>query len=189
MSQADIDAFVDCAGYGTLTPEGVTTAVVTKSIPVNERHSSNGFTALHWAVVFRRRELVIALLVVGADANVKHTSGATSVAWSVACSTTDILQLLIYGGGSVNESDNGSWTSLIAIPKYGDAAAKLEVLLACPELELDAELNNGTAEEWAVLRQRHHEFVATIAQERARRKRWSLLRSLWIVATISLSAP
>jgi hypothetical protein len=74
MSQADIDAFVWAAKIGPLTPEGVTRAVAS-GIPVNGRHSSDSWTALHWAVFLKRRDLVVALLAAGADANVTDNYG------------------------------------------------------------------------------------------------------------------
>jgi hypothetical protein len=140
MSQADIDAFVDSVYWGTLIPEGVMAAVVTRRVSVNGRHSSDGWTALHWAVARQCRELVVALLAAGADANVKDDIGATSVWWGAYGSTADILQLMIHSGGSVNEAIIDGDTSLMVIVRnnYRDAPARLQVLLACPELDLNA---------------------------------------------------
>jgi ankyrin repeat protein len=187
MSQADIDAFVWSAANGMLTPEGVTTAVA-KGIPVNGRQSATGRTALPFAVSWSRRELVVALLAAGADANVKDNSGWTSVAWGALASTADIPQLLIDGGGNVNEPDNVGRTPLIVLARSnnGDAATRLQVLLRCPELDLDAKYDGMTAEEWAV-RRGHSELAAAIAEERARRERWSALRAAWIAATATRS--
>ena len=179
MSQADIDAFIHSAQDDMLTPEGVTTAVVNRGIPVNGRDSF-GITALHYAVYRKRPELVVALMAAGADANVKKIYGHTSVLLGAAHSTVDILQLLIDGGGSVNEPRNDGCTPLIALILWnkGDAAARLEVLLTCPELDLDAEYEGKTAEQWAV-DMGHLELAAVIAQER----RWSALRASWVAAT------
>jgi ankyrin repeat protein len=189
MSQADIDAFIHSAQDDMLTPEGVTTAVVNRGIPVNGRSSILWATALHYAVLRKRRELVVALLAAGADANVKSAYGRTSVWEGAVDSTADILQLLIDGGGSVNEPRNDGCTPLIALLRWinGDAAARLEVLLACPELDLDAEYEGKTAEEWAVDRG-HVELASAIAQERARRERWSALRTSWVAAITASTA-
>jgi ankyrin repeat protein len=189
MSQADIDAFVWSAANDRLTPEGVTTAVIKRGIPVNGRHSSNGWTALHYAVRFRHRELAVALLVAGADANMTNLCGFTPVWLGAAFSIADILQLLIDGGGSVNEAHNYGETPLIALVKYnrGDAAARLQVLLVCIELDLDAKYRGRTAEEWAV-RKGCFQLALAIAEERAKRERWSALRAAWVAATTSLTA-
>jgi ankyrin repeat protein len=185
MSQADINAFVNSAFNDTLTPQGVTTAVVTRGIPVNGRHKSAwNVTALHHTVLSKRRELVVALVAAGADANVTNLFGKTPMWWGAAYSTADILQLLINSGGSVNEPDNYGQTPLIALVRYNcnDAPARLQVLLARPELDLDAKYDGRTAEEWAV-RRGHPEFAAAIADERRRRVRWSIVRCAWIAAT------
>jgi ankyrin repeat protein len=183
MSQADIDAFVHSAHYGTLTPQDMTAAVA-RGIPVNGRNSKWGITVLHYAVRFKRRDLVAALLTTGADPNVKDKLGATSVWWSAVDSTADILQLLIDGGGSVNEPCDLDRTPLIALARNNchDAPARLQVLLACPELDLHAGYDGMTAEDWAV-RRGHAELAAAIAEERLKRVRWSAVRCAWVAAT------
>jgi ankyrin repeat protein len=187
MSQTDIDAFilsVSSVGYNSLTSEGVVTAVGIRGISVNRRRSGDGWSALHYAVHWERRDLVVALLAAGADPNMKDGSGTTSV-WYAAYSNADILRLLIHGGGSVNEADNFRKTPLIELVRWNrhDAAARLQVLLACPELDLDAACEEITAERWAV-KMRHLKLAVAIAKERAGRKRWGNLRSAWIGATV-----
>jgi hypothetical protein len=135
-------------------------------------------------VHYQRRDLVAALLAAGANANIKVKYGETSVRWGASMSTAGILQLLIAGGGNVNEADNFGITPLIAAVRWNahDAAAQLQVLLMCPELNLDATSHGKTAEEWAVV----HclpQLALAIAEERARRERWSVFRAAWIGAT------
>jgi ankyrin repeat protein len=189
MSQAGVDAFVDSAACnGTLTPEGVF-ALVKGGITVNGRNSRWGATALHYAVYDKRRELVVALLAAGADANVRDDGGRTSVWWGAAMPTitADIMQLLIDGGGSVNKLANDGMTPLIALVSWnGDAAARLRVLLARPELDLDATFKGKTADRWAE-EKGHPDLAQAIGEERGRRKRWSALRSAWIAAPVTPS--
>lgn len=182
MSQADIESFVNSAWYGTLTPEGVTTAVV-RGIPVHGRNSKWGLTALHYAVL-RRRELVVALVAAGADANVKTDSGQTSVRWGASVGTADILQLLIDAGGGVNEPEIDGETPLIALVRNnrGDAAARLQLLLVYPDLDLDVKYRGRTAEEWAVSNG-HPELAVAIAEKRRNRVRWTTVRCAWVAAT------
>jgi hypothetical protein len=165
MSQADIDVFVRSAGHGKLTTEGVITAVVSRGIPVNAQNSSDSnFTAFHYTVYEYegRREVAVALLAVGANPNVKDTHGRTSLWWGAYHSSANILQLLIDGGGSVNEADNFGMTPLIALVMY--RSAKVQVLFACPELDLDAVYNGMTAKQWAAYGY-HFELVEEIAHE------------------------
>jgi ankyrin repeat protein len=121
----------------------------------------------------------------GADANAKDNDAATSVLWGAAWSTAGILQLLIDGGASANEPDNYGQTSLIVLvmDNYGDAVVRLQMLLACPELDLDAKYDGKTAEQWAV-DMGYVELAVATAQERAGRERWTYLRAAWIAATI-----
>ena len=168
MSQDDIDAFVRFVGYGgTISPEAVTAAVVSKQVPVNGRSSDDGWTALHFAV-YRSHPVGVtaALLAAGADANVKDIDGATPVWVGGYSSTVAILQLLIDAGGSVNEANHDGQTPLIALVRnnVGDAAARLGVLLARPNLDLDARFEGKTAEEWAMERG-HGALGAAIAAE------------------------
>jgi ankyrin repeat protein len=187
-SQADIDAFVMSAYTGTLTPQEVKIAVASRGIPVNERHSTWGWTALHWAVRCKRFELVVALLAAGASPNVTDDHSLTSVWWAAYDGTADILQLLIDGGGggSVNELNGYGITPLIALAgnNCGDAAARLQVLLACSELDLDATYDGKTAEECA-MDSGHSQLAVAIAEERVRRERWSALRASWIGVAVT----
>jgi hypothetical protein len=67
---------------------------------------------------------------------------------------------------------------------YYDVAARLQVLLMCPELVLDAEYYGKTTERWAVS-MGHFKLASAIAEERVARKRWGNLRSAWIGATVA----
>jgi ankyrin repeat protein len=188
MSQAEINSFVESACVGTLTPEGVTSAVITKGIPVNGQHVNDfGNTALHYAVLCKHSQVVVALLAAGADASKKNLVGETSIWEGAAYSTAHILQLLIDGGGSVNEPDNFGQTPLIALVRYnfGNVAARLQVLLACIELDLHATYDGKTAEEWAV-----HMGYSDLAVAIAEGARWVGLRAAWIgvAVTITLEA-
>jgi hypothetical protein len=186
MSQFDIDDFVESVEDRRLTTGCVTTAVAIWGIAVNGRQRSGGRTALHLAVDRKRYELCVALLAVGADPNVKSNTGATSV-WVGASRTADILQLLIDAGGDVNVHSDRSGTPLIShaiSSSYDDEAAVLGVIFSCPDLKFDSKYKGKTAEQWATERGCFWKASA-IADERARRARWGVLRSAWITATIT----
>jgi ankyrin repeat protein len=135
-------------------------------------------------VAEKHSEVVVALLAAGADANVPTRFGATSVWWGAWNSTANILQQLLDGGGSVNEPNHSGRTPLLALVtnSLGDAASRLRVLLARPELDLDVKWKGKTAQQWAVTNRRT-ELAVAIAAERATRMRWNNLRSAWISAT------
>jgi ankyrin repeat protein len=139
-------------------------------------------------VWLKRCELVVALFAAGASASIKTRYGSTPVWWGVFSSTADILQTLIDGGGKVNEPNNDGETPLIALVRNynGDVAARLGILLARPELDLDAKWKGKTAEQWAQ-ETGYPKLAAAIAEEQRIRGRWSDLRSVWVAATVTPS--
>jgi hypothetical protein len=162
---AAIDEFVASAEAGTLTPGVIATSLASGEFPIDGRHSCSGWTALHAAVVNARQEVVAALLSAGANPEVASSHGRACV-WLAACiSTAETLQLLIDGGGSVNTTDNDGEPPLIALVRYdvGDLRGRLDVLLSRPELDVDAEFEGKSAEQWAV--DRSNEDVAEVIAE------------------------
>jgi hypothetical protein len=131
----------------------------------------------------------VALLAAGGDTNAKDKDAATPTWCAAGYSNADILRLLIDGGGSVNEPNIYGRTPLIALIWYdiGDVAARLGVLLACPELDLDAKQYGKMPEEWAVNRN-HSRLALAIAEERRKRVRWSAVRCAWIAGTMLANA-
>jgi hypothetical protein len=181
MSQADIDAFVTSAHSG-LTFEAVMKAIAT-DFPMNGRRSKDGYTALQFAAYFDNEMLVVALLAAGADPDVKDHDGWTAVMWAAAWSNPTILQLLIDAGGSVNATTKLGQTPLIAVIDYnGNPANTRDALLARPELELNERFEGKMAEERAAFKNQT-EFVAAIADARAKQRRWAHIRTAWVGAT------
>ncbi len=142
--------------------------------------------AMFCAVTLLRRDWVVALLAAGADANKKHRGGPLMVS-EAAWRSAEILQLLIDAGGSVNELGDDV-TPLIRLIMstlaFGEdgAADRLGVLLAQPELDMDAKCDGKTAEQIAVEANYALELAAMIAKEIVKRVRWSRLRSFWVGA-------
>jgi hypothetical protein len=106
--------------------------------------------------------------------------------WGAYTSTADIMQLLIDSGGSVNNPAYDGMTPLIALVRWnkGDAAARMRVLLARHELDLDVTYDRKTAEQWAQ-EKGHPDLAQAIVAERARRMRWNDIRSAWVAAASS----
>jgi ankyrin repeat protein len=181
MSQEAIDAKILSVCMGTLNGDGVKDKTGSEQVTINAQHSGTGWTALHCAVFHKHRELAIALLAAGADANMKDIHGRTSVYWGAYSSTTDILQLLLDGGGSANEPSNIGETPLMMLARHnvGDAAARLDMLLARPELDLDATFAGKTADDWALQIGLRTAAIA-IATERVIRDRWNVFRATWV---------
>ncbi len=178
MSQADIDAFIDSAYRCTITVESVLRAVAS-GIPINGRHSTRKSTALWHALCLRRLDIIAVLLAVGANTNAKYEQGCTAVLRACLLFTADIVQLLINGGGSVNEVGNRGETVLYACLYgcgLGDARARLGVLLARPELDMDAPY------EVEIPTFVPRDMLVATADERVARRRWSNCRLAWMAA-------
>ncbi len=156
---------------------------VIAGIAVHER-DSEGYTALHHAVYNQLGKTVVALLATGADANVTELdNGCTSMWWAVMFSSAKILQLLIDSGASVNELMSDCFPLIgLASVHYGERVQKLGVLLLRPELDMDVQWQGITAEEWAEM-SGCSEITTAIADERGRRRRWSVIRLAWTAAT------
>jgi hypothetical protein len=175
--------FVDKAVCNDL-PFPVIAKAAARGVPVNAL-SICGWNALHAAVHYGRRDMVAALLAVGADPNAKTVNDETRMLIATTHDAADILQLLICGGGNINDIwyDRSPLISLV-IECRGDRAAR-HALLACPELKLDVKCEGRTAEQWAVVKRRE-DLAEAIANERLKRQRWNARRLVWVAATISL---
>ncbi len=150
MSQADIDTFVRAAWKNTLTPADVATAVAHGVNVSGQDSMAPHYTALHHEVHNKNSEMVAALLAEHADPNAKAQYGETPTFQAATEGTAGILKQLVDHGGDVNMGNKYGVTPLIAVvSNVGDAAARLAVLLARPELNLDARFGGRTAEQWA----------------------------------------
>lgn len=76
------------------------------NVDVNETNSS-GCTALIWAIVFKRRQIVSLLLEKGADTEQSDTKGMTPLMFAALATDLDIFQKLLAVGANVNASQTG----------------------------------------------------------------------------------
>lgn len=166
-----------------LTPQDVMQAVATDNPIIMQLY--NGVTHLHLAVTWCRKS-VGALMAVGANPNATNDEGYTPVFCCAFTGNADTLHALLDGGGNVNESSNTGCTPTIALIMShgcgGDAVARLCVMLARPELHLDAKYTGLTAEQLA-MKLHVATFATAIINERVRRQRWSAIRSAWAAST------
>jgi hypothetical protein len=183
MSQVDVNDFVQHVQHANFTQQEMLLFVMSKQIAVDSGCSKYGWSALHGAVAHGQCSFMIAaLLAVGAGANVKAWDGCTPI-WSAVYASANMLEMLIEGGGSVNETDNIGEAPLIAVMKSMNSSARacLDLLLARPELDLTTNHSEMTAVTWAAQEGRQ-DFVAAIADEQKKRVRWTAIRAAWVVA-------
>jgi ankyrin repeat protein len=175
-----IDTFVEHVYNQQLTLQNVQKAVMRNQSLISGRHSKTGGTALHGAVSRQNRDLVAALLAYGAKC-MANRHGETPVYLTCFRGTADMLRLLIDGGGCVNQVTCASESPLIAlIREFEGDEEQLSVLLAHPDIDLDAKHYAKTAWQWAMLKVWKHKLAAIISKERQKRLRWTNIRIAWI---------
>ncbi len=132
------------------------------SAHIKDAVDAEGETALHKAVYERCRDSAGALLNVGVNPNIKNIAGETAVWHAAHSNSARMLRLLVQGGGNVNEPNSDGITPLIALVLWGflalqrdddvagDAHARLQILLAHPDLDISATFEGKTAHQWAL---------------------------------------
>lgn len=140
------------------------------SAPVVVRHTVDdrdkiGCTALHWAALNDRTELMKWLMTMGADKDAKATDGHSPLHWAALKGHIGACKTLLDAGCTVDERDQWQFTPLIRAAQNGHVLVVLLLLRggADPTL-VDEEMHNSL--HWAVFH-RHHIVV-----------RW-LLDSAW----------
>jgi hypothetical protein len=171
----EVEDFINDAKAGILKLHNVMSAVLSPGFSVNDKW--NDGSALHAAVAYQRTKLIQRLFSVGGDAN-----GCLGLAASN--SNVHTLQEIIFGGGSINETNIRGQTPLITLVQTGfnDVSARLRMLLACPELDIDAQYRRRTAERWAARIKGRGKLLEAITKERRKRMRWTQIRISWIAA-------
>ena len=79
---------------------------------VNGKDDLDGMTPLHFAVVFRHKEIAELLIGKGADVDAKDDLGLTSLYHAVIEEQKEIAELLIAKGADVNAMENDGGTPL-----------------------------------------------------------------------------
>lgn len=150
-ADAAVQAYVDeVVGFALFERWDLVWAAVGSGLNVNAQNS-HGRTILHWAAFKRHAATVRLVLDRGGDPNVRDDRGVTPV-WRAAWSgTAEILADLVAAGGDVNGTDFEGVAPLVVLVcnGEGDAADRLRVMLERPELDVLAEYEGKTAEQWA----------------------------------------
>lgn len=80
--------------------------LIAANVDINEA-SESGCTALIWALVFKRRDMLSLLLDAGADIEQADTKGTTPLMFAALAKDTDILRKLLAAGADVNAALTG----------------------------------------------------------------------------------
>lgn len=149
-SGAKVDAFIAAALGDVKRLE----AALGKDPALLQAHSSDGWTVLHLAAFFGRKDAVAYLLNAGAPVLARSTNAMNNHPLHAAAAgrSRDIVALLLGKGSDINATQAGGWTALHAAAQNGDFEMA-KVLLANGadanvradngQLPLDLALGNG----------------------------------------------
>jgi ankyrin repeat protein len=108
--------------------------------------SSDGWTPLHLAAYFGKKDTVRALLNRGAPVNARSTNAMQNTALHAAAAgrSAEVARLLLDFGANVNARQQGGWTALHTAAQHGDVEMAKTLVSAGADVEARAE-NNQTA--------------------------------------------
>lgn len=108
-------------------------------------HSTDGWTPLHLAAFFGRRDVAAALIERGAEVDARSTNAMknTPLHAATAGKKADLVKLLLEEGANANARQEGGWTPLHGAAQNGDREI-VELLLAHDaDLKARADNNQG----------------------------------------------
>jgi hypothetical protein len=164
--QASIDAVVDAA---EMEDWGVVADALEDGFPINTGHSQTGYTALHHAAFYADLAAVQLALSCGADPRVRSDNGRTAVCYAARHGSAEVMAMLLAAKGDVNTVACCGRTPLIVLclAGYGDAPARLRLLLDQPHLNLAVTFEGRGPAEWA--REGGREDLAVMVEEEVSR--------------------
>ena len=127
-------------------------------------HSTDGWTPLHLAAFFGRRDLAQSLIERGAEVDARSTNAMknTPLHAATAGRKTELVKLLLEEGADPNARQEGGWTPLHGAAQNGDREI-VEVLLAHhADLRARADNNQGPLD---LALQKGHEDLAAMLQQ------------------------
>ncbi len=127
-------------------------------------HSTDGWTPLHLAAFFGRRDLAESLIERGAEVDARSTNAMknTPLHAATAGKKAELVKLLLEEGANANARQEGGWTPLHGAAQNGDREI-IEMLLAHDaDLKARADNNQGPLD---LALQKGHEDVAAMLQQ------------------------
>jgi len=120
---------------------------------VNEKDSSYGATALHWAALRGHAGVAQLLLATGASPQAQNKDGETPLQVAERAKKTEVAQVLRGGGGTAAAPARAGSGEMTEAVKRGDLARVRDLLAADPALLAAKDASyGGTPLHWAALR-------------------------------------
>lgn len=151
----------------TATVAGKTELVIQKineDPQLLEAQSTDGWTPLHLAAFFGRKETALALIERGAEVDSRSTNSMKNTPLHAAAAgrQAELVDLLLDRGADVNATQTGGWTALHATAQSGDLAIVRSLIAHEALIQARAE-NQQTPLDLAM--QRGHGDVAELLEE------------------------
>jgi ankyrin repeat protein len=139
------EAILHAAQWNAVLVEFLKNAAST--VNVNARNQY-GWTALIWASIKNRTEVVDLLLKAGADANLQNRDGWTALIAALFENHTEVVRLLLEAGANANLQDKDGLTALMDASSKGHTEVVELLLNAGADVNLQDQVG-GTALIWA----------------------------------------
>ncbi len=97
--------------------------LATKPLPDVNQRTSDGTSALQWAVYHNDVDLIDRLLAAGADVNVKNDYGATAMSEAAVIGNVAVLRKLLSAGADVESANADGQTALMTIARTSNVEA------------------------------------------------------------------
>lgn len=139
-------SLVEMAEHGDT--QAVLSLLETGEVDVNSP-SSNGTTALHWAVYHEDETLVERLIAAGADVNAANAYGSTPMREAAMAGNPAILQALLEAGADVESANDEGQTALMVVARSSNVEAARVLIEHGADVNATEEWRGQTALIWA----------------------------------------
>jgi uncharacterized protein len=149
-------------------------ALLDKGVDVHQ-HSTDGTTALHWAVHYDDRDLVKRLLKSGADASAVNDYGSSPMQEAAVVADPAILEMLLKAGADVDAPNAEGQTALMVVARTGNLESAKVLLKHGANVNATESWGGQSALMWAAA-QSQPEMVKLLLEHRADVSARSLVR-------------
>jgi uncharacterized protein len=115
---------------------------------VNQR-SSDGTTALHWAVYYNDASLIERLLAAGANPNARNDYGSTPLALAAVVGNVSVIKKLLQAGADVESANADGQTALMIVARTSNVEAAKVLLSHGAHVNAREQWRGQTALMWA----------------------------------------
>ena len=124
---------------------------------VNTIDSGIGATALHWALIYGKKEVIKALLVYDPDVNRTEAHGGTTMHWAAHFDDAENIRWLLERGAKIDHVNQYGRTPLLVAARRG--CIEVARFLLERGADIDARVNDGSTALHIAARNGHKEII------------------------------